>query len=131
MKGFLMLMQMVSDLESLMSQATALDSESQAAWEAWNSAADAFDAAELAFVEADADPDSDRSRLLELHQILKEAEKDDSKEKERYQQIQKRLSMHRAERRKLIPCLGAPSEPLAPLLYQRLHCPLSTLSRMP
>ena len=40
-----------------------------------------------------------------------------------YQQIQKRLAMHRAERRKLIPCLGAPSEPLAPLLYQRLHCP--------
>ena len=77
-----MLMQMVSDLESLMSQATALDSESPAAWEAWNSAADAFDAAELAFVEADADPGSDRSRLLELHQILKEAEKDDSKEKE-------------------------------------------------
>ena len=84
MNDLFMLMQMVSDVNLLMSQATALDSESQAAWEAWDSAADAVDQAELALLEADADPHSDRNRKLELHLKLQEALDDESKKEERY-----------------------------------------------
>ncbi len=120
MNDLFMLMQMVSDVNLLMSQATALDSESQAAWEAWDSAADAVDQAELALLEADADPHSDRNRKLELHLKLQEALDDESKKEERYQQIQKQLEEHCTERRELILYLDAPSEPSAPLLYQQL-----------
>ena len=111
-----MLMQMGSEWESLMSQATALDSEARAARKAYNSAADAVWQAKRAFAAADADPD----RKLKLHRKIEEAVEDESKKKARYQEIQERLAKHRADRRAMIESLCTPSEPSAPLFYQRL-----------
>ena len=106
-----MLMQMVVDVQSFMSQAMALNSQSEAAWAAWNSAAVARRQAQRACMKDRANP--------ELLQKFEEAKEDEGGKKERYEQIQKLLDVHDTEMQTVIVYLGAPSEPSAPLLHQR------------
>ena len=107
-----MLMKMGNDWNLLMSQATALDSESRAARAAWNIAADAASQAKLGLAKAPADP--------VLQQTFQLAREDEGRKQKHYWQIQERLAKHRADRRAFIDMLCTPSEPSAPLIYQRL-----------
>ena len=122
MKGLLMLMQMRPDIHSCMSQAMALDSQSETAWAAWDSAAVARRQAQRACMKDGANPD--------LLQKLEEAKEDEGEKKERYEQIQKQLEVNDTEMQALLVYLAAPSEPSAPLLCIRCsrHLSLSMLS---
>ena len=109
-----MLMQMVFDVQSFMSQGMALYTESRTAKKAWISAACALAQAKYLFEKGPADPD--------LLQKFEEAKEDESKKQERCRDIQERLAKHDSEREAWVNYLAAPSEPSAPLLYlnQRL-----------
>ena len=117
-----MLMQMRPDVHSCMSQAMALDSQSETAWAAWDSAAVARQQAQRACMKDRANQD--------LLRELEEAKENESEKKESYEQIQKQLEVNNTEMQALLVYLAAPSEPSALLLCIRCsqHLSLSMLS---
>ena len=107
-----MLVQMVTDVQSYLSQAKALNSESKSAWTAYSSAADARRQAERALREVPADP--------VLQQRIQLAKEDEGRKQEHYQEVQERLATHSRWWPAIRASICAPSEPSALLLYQRL-----------